>query len=135
MAVASAGPHASLHLAPDRQPRQHPTTRFLQAGCPSCRPTNSVKALKALSTHGYIHRYPYPRQTRTLQPLQLIIICILAANSDGDDAGRANNYSSLHEFTLLQHTMHSTVYVMPVTIDLRRTSNLQNILRKAQGFS
>ena len=47
MAVASAGPYASLHLAPDRQPRQHPTTRFLQAGCPSCRPTNSVKALKA----------------------------------------------------------------------------------------
>ena len=46
MAVASAGPYASLHLAPDRQPRQHPTTQFfLQAGCPSCRPTNSVKAL------------------------------------------------------------------------------------------
>ena len=50
MAVASAGPYASLHLAPDRQTRQHPTTRFfLQAGCPSCRPTNSVKALKAHS--------------------------------------------------------------------------------------
>ena len=32
-------------LAPDRLPRQHPTTQFLQAGCPSCRPTNSVKAL------------------------------------------------------------------------------------------
>ena len=32
MAAASAGPYASLHLAPDRQPRQHPTTRFLQAG-------------------------------------------------------------------------------------------------------
>jgi len=47
VAVASAGPYASLHLAPDRQPRQHPTTRFLQAGCPSCRPTNNVKALKA----------------------------------------------------------------------------------------
>jgi len=45
VAVASAGPHANLHLAPDRQ--QHPTTHFLQAGCPSCRPTNSVKALKA----------------------------------------------------------------------------------------
>ena len=28
MAVASAGPHASLHLAPDRQPRQHHTTQF-----------------------------------------------------------------------------------------------------------
>jgi len=29
---------------------QHPTTQFfLQAGCPSCRQTNSVKALKAVS--------------------------------------------------------------------------------------
>ena len=28
MAVASAGPYASLHLAPDRKPRQHPTTQF-----------------------------------------------------------------------------------------------------------
>jgi len=26
---------------------QHPTTQFLPAGCPSCRPTNIVKALKA----------------------------------------------------------------------------------------
>jgi len=47
VAVASTGPYASLHLAPDRQPHQHPTTLFLQAGCPSCRPTNSIKALKA----------------------------------------------------------------------------------------
>jgi len=46
VAVASAGPYASLHLAPDRKPRQHPTAQFLQVGCPSCRPTNSVKALK-----------------------------------------------------------------------------------------
>jgi len=44
VAVASAGLYASLHLAPC----QHPTTRFLQAGCLSCRPTNSVRALKAL---------------------------------------------------------------------------------------
>jgi len=28
-----------------------PPLRFLQAGCPSCRPTNSIKALKALSLH------------------------------------------------------------------------------------
>ena len=48
MAEASAGPYASLHLAPDRQPHQHPTTLFLQAGCPSCHPINSVKALKAI---------------------------------------------------------------------------------------
>ena len=47
-AVASAGPYAdNLHLAPDRWPHQHLITQFLQAGCPSCRPSNSVKALKA----------------------------------------------------------------------------------------
>jgi len=41
-AICKSAPHP-------RQPRQHPTTQFfLQAGCPSCRPTNSVKALKAL---------------------------------------------------------------------------------------
>jgi len=28
---------------------QQPTTQFLQAGCPSCRPTDSVKALKDLN--------------------------------------------------------------------------------------
>jgi len=28
----------------------HLTTQFLQAGCPSCRPTNSVKALKAINS-------------------------------------------------------------------------------------
>jgi len=52
VAVASAGPYASLHLAP--QTDNHTSTpplSFLQAGCPSCRPTNSVKALKALPDH------------------------------------------------------------------------------------
>ena len=45
--MACAGPYANnQHLAPDRQPHQHPIAHFVQAGCPSCRPTNSVKALK-----------------------------------------------------------------------------------------
>ena len=30
-----------------------PTTQFLQAGCPSCRPTNSVTALKAYSIYEF----------------------------------------------------------------------------------
>ena len=34
MAVASAGPYASLHLAPDRQPRQHPTAQFFTGRMP-----------------------------------------------------------------------------------------------------
>jgi len=46
VAVASAGPYANyLHLAPDSYPCQYLTTWFLQAGCPSCHPSNSVKAL------------------------------------------------------------------------------------------
>jgi len=40
--VASAGPYASLHLIPDNHANIPPLS-FLQAGCPSCRPTNSVK--------------------------------------------------------------------------------------------
>jgi len=31
-----------------------PPLRFLQAGCPSCRPTNSIKALKALLPKKYV---------------------------------------------------------------------------------
>jgi len=34
VAVASAGPYASLHLAPDRQPHRHPTTQFFTGRMP-----------------------------------------------------------------------------------------------------
>ena len=41
------GPHAkTLHIALDRLPHRHPITQFLQAGCSSWRPANSMKALK-----------------------------------------------------------------------------------------
>jgi len=51
MAVASAGPYANnMHLASDREPHQHLITHFLQTGCSSWRPTNSVRALKAIVT-------------------------------------------------------------------------------------
>jgi len=46
VAVASAGLYASLHLIPDNHANIPPLS-FLQAGCPSCCPANSVKALKA----------------------------------------------------------------------------------------
>jgi len=44
VAVASAGPYASLHLAPVQTDNNASTSplSFLQVGCPSCRPTNSV---------------------------------------------------------------------------------------------
>ena len=37
-----------------------PPLSFLQAGCPSCRPTNSVKALKAYDTHTLTHPFNGP---------------------------------------------------------------------------
>ena len=46
-----------------------PTLSFLQAGCPSCRPTNSVKALKAvlqtLQTVNNNNRTPRQRSTKS----------------------------------------------------------------------
>ena len=45
MVVASAGTYASLHFTPDRFHASTPPLSFLQAGCPSCRPTNSVKKI------------------------------------------------------------------------------------------
>ena len=58
VAVASAGLYASLHLIPDNHANIPPLS-FLQAGCPYCRPTNSVKALKAKTTEHAIITYQY----------------------------------------------------------------------------
>jgi len=72
VAVASAGLYASLHLIPDNHANIPPLS-FLQAGCPSCRPTNSVKALKEIqSTEGnqwhqldHMKSAPHTRQITT----------------------------------------------------------------------
>jgi len=48
-----------------------PPLSFLQAGCPSCRPTNSVKALKAKSTEALILTTCY---------IKYIIISLLCLN-------------------------------------------------------
>jgi len=47
VAVASAGPHANLHLTADNH-TSIPPLSFLQAGYSSCCLTNSVKALKEM---------------------------------------------------------------------------------------
>jgi len=43
---------AERHSVPTTRCPPPPSPIFLQAGCPSCRPTNSVKALKATSAFG-----------------------------------------------------------------------------------
>jgi len=53
-----------------------PPLCFLQAGCPSCRPTNSVKALKALQSYGsqwLINLLPQP-----LKNFKMIVIILMA---------------------------------------------------------
>jgi len=59
VAVASAGLYASLRLIPDNHTNIPPLS-CLQAGCPSCRPTNSVKALKANLAKSKIRRKFWP---------------------------------------------------------------------------
>ena len=77
-------------------PLHHPPI-FLQAGCPSCRPTNSVKALKATSAFGlwrrcqsspqrcYLHHLRYPVISTTRTPL-----CC-----EGAGMAKTNTYASL----------------------------------------
>jgi len=49
VAVASAGPYASVHLAPESRLITTPASHHSGIlGCPSCHPANSVKALKAI---------------------------------------------------------------------------------------
>ena len=47
--VASAGPYASLHLAPDRQPRQHPTTQFFTGRMPFLPPNRQRRSNEGTS--------------------------------------------------------------------------------------
>ena len=55
MAVASAGPYASLHLAPDRQPCQHPTTQFFHRldRMPFLPPNQQRQSTEGISTEGF----------------------------------------------------------------------------------
>ena len=57
--------HTRIHTHARTHARTHTHTplSFLQAGCPSCRPTNSVKALKPnrqqMETHTHTHTHPF----------------------------------------------------------------------------
>jgi len=47
--VSSAGPYASLHLAPDRQPRQHPTAQFFTGQVPFLPPNQQRQSTEGIS--------------------------------------------------------------------------------------
>ena len=79
MAVASAGPYASLHLAPDRQPRQYTTTLFFTGRMPFLPPNQQRQ-----STEG---TFPVTQlQNKTVRQLHLCYwlpfqICTLLQNN------------------------------------------------------
>jgi len=50
VAVASAGPYASMHLAPDRQPHQHPTTLFFTGRMPFLPPNQQRQSTEGKIT-------------------------------------------------------------------------------------
>jgi len=50
VAVTSAGPYASLHLAPDRQPHQNPTTLFFTGRMPFLPPNQQCQSTEGNNT-------------------------------------------------------------------------------------
>jgi len=54
VAVASAGPYTSLHLAPDRQPQQHPTTVFFTGWMPFLPPNQQRQSTEGSENIGHI---------------------------------------------------------------------------------
>jgi len=50
VAVASAGPYVSLHLAPDRQSLQHPATQFFTGQIPVLSPNQQRQSTEGAIT-------------------------------------------------------------------------------------
>jgi len=92
-----------MQVCTSLQTNNHTTTpslSFLQAGCPSCRPTNSVKALKATThIHTYIIQiYVAPQLVRT-NPM--LLITMIYDNDDDDRPCYAkSSYRSVDPQTL-----------------------------------
>ena len=80
MAVESSGPYASLHLVPDRQPRQHPTTQFFTGRMPflppnqQCQYTEDFRyALWLKSKHRRHHAYLNPVNVRMRRVVEWLL--------------------------------------------------------------
>ena len=64
---------------------------FLQSGCPSCRPTNSVNALKAIYSQG-----TNPKNLATIGPLDFEIIGLTEITEINKQETEAERPTGLH---------------------------------------
>jgi len=67
---------AGCHSIRTNQCPSPPSPHFLQAGCPSCRPTNSVKALKANAITVVINHYSILSKISSVFQPVFAITCI-----------------------------------------------------------
>jgi len=80
VAVASAGPYASLHLAPDRKSRQQQTTQFFTGRMPFLPPnqqrqsTEGIKINSLVKLSGVIVTRHLPSSQLTLDELVTVIV-------------------------------------------------------------
>jgi len=109
VAVASAG-HVQVCIS--RQTDNHASTSplsFLQAGCPSCRPTNSVKALKAIyRLQQEINIKLVFMKFSMLDYIQLQLAMQLALNqiyntNDGCQKNKMHKLSAIYIFFIKSH--------------------------------
>jgi len=107
--MASAGLYASVHLIPDNHANIPPLS-LLQVGCPSCRPNNSIKALKANQSQIYITAYQKFKQSKVLQCKWSMAVCSAA--------------SPLRELTC--HTGSHSVTCHPAEVTFLPISQLTN---------
>ena len=110
-----------------------PPLSFLQAVCPSCRPTNSIKALKAIEyiTVHTVWALPINRWTDSMWVSDTTPPNVLPSWLTTS----VNTTSDRRQGLDLQNILWWSYDKARVTIDFRWTSGLQNILHMIQGFS
>jgi len=140
VAVASAG-HVQVCIS--RQTDNHASTSplsFLQARCPSCRPTNSVKALKAIyRLQREINIKLVFMKFSMLDYIQLQLARQLALNqiyntTDGCQKNKMHKLSAIYIFFIKSHWTQPTRYLQFIsTIKLHKTFTLHAKARIASA--
>jgi len=73
-----------------------PVLSFLHAGCPSCRPTNSVKALKASIQNNNVREKIHKEKEKSLKMAQIASCLILTGNTTYAESPNQNMTASIY---------------------------------------